>query len=133
MEHSRRLADHLPHCRLADHLPRERFIALLKRLVIERGCIVGNSSAGLIEAAALALPAVNLGPRQAGRERHTTVLDITNPDPAKVREAIDNARKNAPWPPSTAFGDGHASSAIARTLASIELHDPALLRKRAAD
>ena len=45
-----------------EHLPRHAFLSLLAGAK----AIVGNSSAGLIEAAVLKIPAVNLGPRQAG-------------------------------------------------------------------
>ncbi len=54
-----------------EHLPRERFLSLLAGAK----AIVGNSSAGLIEAAALRVPCVNLGPRQAGRESPGSVVD----------------------------------------------------------
>jgi len=54
------------------HLPRDQWIGLLRRASI----LVGNSSAGLIEASALGLPVVNIGPRQAGRERADNVFDV---------------------------------------------------------
>ena len=53
------------------HLPRAQFLAKLKAA----RAIVGNSSAGLIEAAALRTACVNVGPRQAGRERPRHVVD----------------------------------------------------------
>ena len=55
----------------AVHLPRPRFLALLRGAK----AIVGNSSAGLIEAAVLRTPAVNVGPRQNGREKPGNVID----------------------------------------------------------
>ena len=53
-----------------DHLPRARFLSLLAGAASgdRGGAIVGNSSAGLIEAAVLRVPCVNVGSRQAGRE-----------------------------------------------------------------
>ena len=41
------------------------------------GAIVGNSSSGIMEAASLALPAVDIGRRQQGRERAENVLWFT--------------------------------------------------------
>jgi predicted GH43/DUF377 family glycosyl hydrolase len=56
---------------ITEHLPRHIFLSMLK------GCqaIVGNSSAGLIEAAILGVPCVNIGPRQNGREKPGNVID----------------------------------------------------------
>ena len=53
-----------------EHLPRETFLSILN----SAKAIVGNSSAGLIEAAALRVPCVNIGPRQAGREKPKNVV-----------------------------------------------------------
>ena len=73
-----------------DHLPRETFVALLQRV----DAIVGNSSAGLIEAAILGCPAVNLGPRQGGRERPGSVIDIERPDPDAILRALEVAARS---------------------------------------
>ncbi len=108
-------------------LPRERFIALLRRAA----AIVGNSSAGLIEAAALAIPAVNLGPRQAGRERPATVIDVAEPDSAAIAEAIAHALRRSPSRPDHPYGDGRTGPRIADLLASLPLSE-APPRKRLA-
>jgi UDP-hydrolysing UDP-N-acetyl-D-glucosamine 2-epimerase len=76
-----------PRITRCDHLPRETFVGLLRRV----DAIVGNSSAGLIEAAILGCPAVNLGPRQGGRERPASVIDVERPDAATIRTAIERA------------------------------------------
>ncbi len=70
-----------------DHLPREVFVSLLRRI----DAVIGNSSAGLIEAAIVGCPAINLGPRQGGRERPGTVIDVENPDAEVIGRAIDHA------------------------------------------
>ena len=70
-----------------DQLPRERFVALLRRI----DAIIGNSSAGLIEAAIVGCPAINLGPRQGGRERPASVTDIEAPDAEMIVRAIEHA------------------------------------------
>lgn len=113
---------------IVHHLPRPRFIALLKRLAAREGLIVGNSSAGLIEAAALQLPAVNVGPRQAGRERPDNVVDAENSDaiPGAIRAVrrLDRAQLSHP------YGDGRTGTRVASLLASVDPRSPALLRKR---
>lgn len=68
-------------------LPREEFIGLLRRVRV----VVGNSSAGLIEAAVVGCPAVNLGPRQAGRERCSNVVDVDLPDAGLIAASIRRA------------------------------------------
>jgi UDP-N-acetylglucosamine 2-epimerase len=119
---------------LVDHLPRPRFIALLKRMAARRrGLLVGNSSAGLIECAALGVPVLNVGPRQDGRERDRNVVDA---DPLDTRGVVAKIRRAdrlaGRLEPSRRFGDGRASERIARALADpgIDPRSPALLRKR---
>jgi UDP-hydrolysing UDP-N-acetyl-D-glucosamine 2-epimerase len=53
-------------------LPRGLFLGLLRDAAV----LLGNSSAGIIEAASLGTPVVNVGPRQAGRERSGNVVDV---------------------------------------------------------
>lgn len=118
---------------LIDHLPRPRFLALLKRLAkSEGGLLVGNSSAGLIECAALQLPVVNVGPRQTGRERPDNVIDAPAKSVADVREAIHRARLIARPALSHPFGDGSSGERIAATIARIGVLEPHRLRKRCA-
>ncbi|MBY0263390.1 MAG: UDP-N-acetyl glucosamine 2-epimerase, partial [Phycisphaerales bacterium] len=128
-----------------EHLERPRFISLLKRLARKpHGCLVGNSSAGLIECAAIGLPAVDIGPRQSGRERGSNVIRIlTRPDwqdsidgllsvsPAVFR-AASHVRSVKARRPDARFGDGHTGPRIAALLAQTDPHAPALLRKRNA-
>lgn len=116
------------------HLPREKFIALLKRMVArKRGLLVGNSSAGLIECAALGVPVLNVGPRQAGRERGRNVVDADPLDTVGIASAIRKADRLAGrLAPSRLFGDGRAGERIAALLTRVDPHDPSLLRKRNA-
>lgn len=114
------------------HLPRATFIALLKRMAqTRRGLLVGNSSAGLIECAALGVPALNVGPRQAGRERAHNVVDA---DPLDTHAVVRMIRKadslNKTLKPSHLFGDGRSGPRIANLLARVDPHEPSLLRKR---
>ncbi len=116
------------------HLPRDRFVALLKRMAVNRrGLVVGNSSAGLIECAALGVPALNVGPRQAGRERDRNVVDADPLDTVRVTALVKRADRFAGrLRPSTLYGDGRASPRIAALLAGVDPHEPALLRKHNA-
>ena len=101
----------------AHHLPRDRFLALLKRLAGTGGVLVGNSSAGLIEAAALQLPAVDIGDRQSGRERADNAVHAEESTPtisgALTRAlALDRAALTHP------YGDGNAGGRAAEALAA---------------
>lgn len=111
------------------HLPRGQFLRLLKRAE----ALAGNSSAGLIEAAALradGVPVVNVGPRQAGRDKPANVIDCGYGE-ASVREALRQAvnthRASARHP----FGDGRAGERIAETLATLDLKSIPLRKRNA--
>lgn len=54
------------------------------------GALVGNSSAGLLEAASFKLPVVNVGERQAGRVRPANVIDAPF-ERAAIAAAIEKA------------------------------------------
>ncbi len=114
------------------HMPREQFVALLKRLARRGGAMFGNSSAALIEAAVVGLPAVNIGPRQAGRESPGNVVDAA----AEHRDAIAAAWRSACTLDRSAivhpYGDGTAGRRAADALATIDPTATTLLRKQNA-
>ncbi|MCA9278447.1 MAG: UDP-N-acetylglucosamine 2-epimerase (hydrolyzing) [Phycisphaeraceae bacterium] len=115
-----------------DHLPRETFLRALKWCAEARFPLVGNSSAGLIEAAALGVPVVNLGPRQAGRERAGALVDVESPDTSAIADAISRAKELAGSSPAHPYGDGNTGTRIAELLASTDPRAKTLLRKRNA-
>lgn len=77
--------------------------------------VVGNSSSGVIEAASLGVPAVDIGERQRGRERGTNVVHAD-----EGFEAVSMALRAASTPAFRAsarlvtnpYGDGRASGRI---------------------
>lgn len=104
-------------------------------LMAHASAMVGNSSSGIIEAASFALPVVNIGSRQNGRERTGNVIDV-----AASREAIAAGLRRALMPSFKAslagmtnpYGDGHAAERIVERLSGIDL-TPALIQKQPAD
>lgn len=117
---------------VVEHLPRPSFVGLLKRLGARRGVLVGNSSAGLIEAASLGVRVVNIGPRQDGRERAPNVIDVPVNDLDRLGAAVIRAMHLTRAQPASIYGDGRAGARIAALLADARLdpRSPALLRKR---
>ena len=126
----RAIEAHAANLTVREHLPRDAFVSLLRRLSEQGGVLVGNSSAGLIEAGALRVPAVNIGPRQALRERGTNVVDAATETAESIRAAIERARAMDRASITHPFGDGHAGPRSAEALATANLADRSLLRKR---
>jgi len=122
-------ARHRAGMQVATHLPRAEFVGLLARLAAHGGVLVGNSSAGLIEAAALRLPVVDIGPRQNGRERCLNALHMDTPTPQGVVEAVAEARRLDRSAITHPYGDGRAGPTIAGHLARVDPRDPLVRRK----
>lgn len=116
----------------ADHLPRASFIAALRRLAAVGGALVGNSSAGLIEAAAIPVAALDIGPRQNGRERASNVIHIDAPAVGAVREAFARARSLDLSGSRHPYGAGDAGVRIAGALAATDPLAPGFSRKHNA-
>ena len=98
------------------HVPRGMFLSQLAGA----NAIVGNSSSGLIEAAVLGCPSVNVGPRQAGRDKPATVVDCQY-GTSSVTTALRKALSGKPRKRRHPYGDGHTGDRIADVLASIDL------------
>lgn len=122
------LTDRATRITILEHMSRPAFLSVLKRLAETQGFMIGNSSAALIEAAALGLPAVNIGPRQAGREQPHTVIDADE-TPESITDALGRARSGGVESHEHPYGNGHAGPRIAEALAAVDPHDPTLLRK----
>ncbi|MEC9372704.1 MAG: UDP-N-acetylglucosamine 2-epimerase [Planctomycetota bacterium] len=118
----------------APHLPRPTFIGLLKRLAQSGGLMIGNSSAALIEAAALRLPAVDLGERQAGRERGGNVVHADGFEPQVIRDTLRAAMAIDRDAITHPFGAGDAGRRTAEEIAHRRFAGPghrrAMIRKR---
>ncbi len=100
-------------------------------LLREVACLLGNSSSGIMEAPALRLPAVNIGERQAGRQRARNIIDVPAEADAIVRaveEATSDAFRDSLQGMSNPYGDGAAARRIVSVLESVPLGE-ALLRK----
>jgi UDP-N-acetylglucosamine 2-epimerase (non-hydrolysing)/GDP/UDP-N,N'-diacetylbacillosamine 2-epimerase (hydrolysing) len=86
--------------------------------------MVGNSSSGIMEAASFALPVVNVGMRQQGRERALNIIDAPAESDA-ICTAIDRtlspAFRASLCGMANPYGDGTAAGTIVQTLTSAPL------------
>jgi UDP-hydrolysing UDP-N-acetyl-D-glucosamine 2-epimerase len=93
--------------------------------------LLGNSSSGIMETPSFALPTVNVGLRQEGRERARNVLDASADGPSileKVRIARSEEFRRSLAGMGNPYGDGHASDRIVQILTTVPL-SPELLIK----
>ena len=90
------------------------------RLMLACGCTVGNSSAPIREGAFLGVPAVNIGTRQAGRDRGPNVVDAGY-DRAEIVAAVRRQLAQGRYPSDHLYGDGDAGPRIADVLARAPL------------
>ncbi len=94
--------------------------------------LAGNSSSGIMETASFALPTIDIGLRQKGRERARNVLDAT-PDADTILQKIGEARSEAFRSSLTGmenpYGDGHASEKIVQVLTKVPLTQELLIKR----
>ena len=119
-----------PPVHVVKHLPRDAWVGLLKRLAMTGGVLIGNSSAGLIEASVLTVPVLNIGRRQPGRESGTNVISTDSESTAAIRDSLLRVRALDRATMVHPFGDGRTGSRVADILASVDPNEPTLTRKR---
>ena len=90
------------------------------RLMLLSACVVGNSSAPIREGAFLGAPAVNIGTRQAGRDRAANVIDAGY-ERTEIVAAVRRQLAHGRYPSDPLYGDGCAGGRIADVLARTPL------------
>lgn len=90
------------------------------RLLLGCSCLVGNSSVGIRESSYLGVPVVNIGSRQAGRDRGPNVFDVGH-DRAAIGAAIERHLAAGKCAPHELYGRGDAGTRIAELLATVPL------------
>lgn len=96
---------------IVDHLARTDYLAAIRAADI----LVGNSSSGIIESASLGTPCLNIGTRQAGRERNANTVDCPTTVDHSLREAITRALKANVTSPNI-YGDGTADRRLVEAI-----------------
>ena len=122
IERTRALAATRPHTHIFVNLDAVTYWSLLGQV----DAMIGNSSSGIMEAASFALPVVNVGMRQQGRERARNTLDVPA-DAARIAAALKRAltpafRKELHGM-TNPYGNGAAAKTIAHILATVPLDD----------
>jgi UDP-hydrolysing UDP-N-acetyl-D-glucosamine 2-epimerase len=98
------------------NMPPESFL----RLVLGSSTVVGNSSMAIRECSFLGVPAVDIGDRQAGRERAGNIVNVPY-DRRAISDAIRRQMDNGRYPSAQIYGDGRAGERIAEVLATCPL------------
>ena len=102
--------------------------SLLKQVDV----LAGNSSSGIMESASFALPTVNIGVRQQGRECARNVLDA---DTSSMLAAIARAKspefRRSLQGMTNPYGEGIASEKIVEVLTTVPLGEELLMKRHA--
>lgn len=120
---------------LVESMGARRYLSLMRHV----DAVVGNSSSGLLEAPAIGIPTVDIGPRQQGRLRAPSVVHCGE-SAAEIRQALETAlsadhraiaaRRESP------YGRPGAARRIVDLLAAVDLtarSKPFVDRRCAAD
>jgi UDP-N-acetylglucosamine 2-epimerase (non-hydrolysing)/GDP/UDP-N,N'-diacetylbacillosamine 2-epimerase (hydrolysing) len=137
IERTKKLAADRPHTHIYVNLDAITYWSLLGQV----DAIVGNSSSGIMEAASFALPAVNVGMRQQGRERARNLIDAPAQSTAicdAVNLALSPEFRKSLRGMTNPYGNGTAAKTIAHVLTTVSLDgllikQPAPLPEEAED
>ncbi len=118
----------LPFIHVAKNIPRLGFVNLMRNA----SCILGNSSAGILEAPYLKLPAINVGNRQHGR-KHAENVQFIGHDKNEIIQAVNKAVFDKEYRAKVAtcinpYGEGSSSERIASILATVNIDEELLIK-----
>jgi UDP-N-acetylglucosamine 2-epimerase (non-hydrolysing)/GDP/UDP-N,N'-diacetylbacillosamine 2-epimerase (hydrolysing) len=122
IERTKALAAARPHTHIFINLDPITYWSLLGNV----DAIIGNSSSGIMEAASFALPAVNVGMRQQGRERARNVIDApaeTTAIQAAIHRALSPDFRESLRCMANPYGNGTAAKTIAHVLTTVPLEN----------
>ena len=120
LQRTRQLAAARPNTHIYVNLEAITYWSLLANVT----CMIGNSSSGIMEAASFALPVVNVGMRQQGRERARNIIDApaeTEAIQAALHRALSPEFRNSLAGMENPYGNGTAAQTIARVLTTVPL------------
>jgi UDP-hydrolysing UDP-N-acetyl-D-glucosamine 2-epimerase len=104
-------------------------------LLCQVDVFLGNSSSGIMETPSLALPTVNVGLRQQGRERARNILDVA-PEVHAILDALHTAKSSSFRESlrgmTNPYGDGTASEKIVQVLTTVPLCQELLMKRHSS-
>lgn len=117
-----------PNIFMIKNIPRLEFVNILR----SAACLVGNSSAGILEAPILKLPVVNIGNRQKGR-LHAENVQFVSHDVMAIKAAISKALYDSDYKKivqncENPYGNGYSSKTIVDILESIQIDEKLLVK-----
>ncbi|WP_424984233.1 UDP-N-acetylglucosamine 2-epimerase [Maritalea sp. S77] len=95
------------------HIPRHDFLSFMEHVEV----MVGNSSAGIIEAASFGTPVINVGTRQSLRERNSNIMDV-EPSEDEIFSALEAMGEKGKFEEKNIYGNGEAGRRIHQLLKS---------------
>jgi len=120
IERTRALAATRPDTHIFVNLEAVTYWSLLGQV----DAMIGNSSSGIMEAASFALPVVNVGMRQQGRERGRNIVDAPAEEvaiSAALAQALRPEFRESLRGMTNLYGSGTAAETITRVLATVPL------------
>jgi len=120
IERTRALAATRPDTHIFVNLEAVTYWSLLGQV----DAMIGNSSSGIMEAASFALPVVNVGMRQQGRERGRNIIDAPAEEvaiSAALAQALRPEFRESLRGMTNLYGSGTAAETITRVLATVPL------------
>jgi len=109
-------------------LPFNKYINLLRNCSV----LVGNSSSGIMEAPFLHKPSVNIGARQNGRLKSTSIINVDynkNRIKRAIKKALENKKTKNTKKQRSLYGDGNSSKKIVKLLEKIDLNKIPIQKK----
>lgn len=118
----------LPNLFVAKNIPRLEFINLLRKT----SCLLGNSSAGILEAPLIKIPVINIGNRQKGR-LHANNIQFVPHSKSQIIKAIKQAVFDKNYRDNVhnchnPYGDGQSSKRIADIISKVKLDEKLLIK-----
>lgn len=117
-----------PFIQVYRNVTRDQFIGLMTIA----SAMVGNSSAGILEAPSFNLPAVNIGRRQKGRVQGENVINCSHHKDAilaSIQRALTSEFKQSLKGSNNPYGDGQSSDRILQILKNIPIDEKLLYKE----
>ena len=115
--------------KLYKNIPRKDFLSLLQN----SSCLIGNSSAGILESPSFSTPVVNIGTRQDGRVRSNNIIDVETFDHKLITNAIKKTQsksfKNSLKDIVNPYGSGNSTKSIIDILSEMRGHNNLLIKR----